>query len=145
MTDNHKLNIVEVLDKMESLELGKIKVFVVEDDLMILDLVTTKLMQSGCFPFSTSNGSEAIEMAKQFNPDIIILDLMLPGMTGEEILTVLKSSEDLKHIPVIVFSNKSEEVEKENVMRLGAAKYFIKAATDLNYFVEEIKSLAKKE
>lgn len=144
MTDTLKPTVEVALEEMKKKELGGIKVFYVEDDQMISDLVSTKLTSSGCIPYTTANGAEAIEMAKQYTPDIIILDLMLPGLTGEEILITLKSLEDLKHIPVVIFSNKSEESIKEKVMKLGAAKYYVKAATDLNMFVAELKELAKK-
>ncbi len=144
MTNTLKPTVAEALEVMKSKELGQIKVFIVEDDQMISDLVTAKLSLSGCIPYSTANGAEAIAMAELYTPDIIILDLMLPGMTGEEILTVLKSMEDLKTIPVVIFSNKSEESIKEKVMKLGAAKYYVKAATDLNMFVAELKDLVQK-
>jgi two-component system phosphate regulon response regulator PhoB len=144
MTNTFKPTVAEALEVMKDKELGQIKVFLVEDDQMISDLVTAKLSLSGCIPYTTANGAEAIEMAELYTPDIIILDLMLPGMTGEEILTALKSLEDLKDIPVVIFSNKSEEDIKEKVMKLGAAAYYVKAATDLNIFIAELKGLVKK-
>ena len=144
MTNTLKPTVAEALEVMKSRELGQIKVFLVEDDQMISDLVTAKLSLSGCIPYATANGAEAIAMAELYTPDIIILDLMLPGMTGEEILTALKSMEDLKTIPVVIFSNKSEESIKEKVMKLGAARYYVKAATDLNLFIAELKLLVNK-
>jgi two-component system phosphate regulon response regulator PhoB len=137
-------SVSEVLDEMSSRELGHIKVFMVEDDQMISDLVITKLTLSGCIPFSTADGSEAIVMAERYAPDVIILDLMLPGMTGEEILKILKSKDTLKDIPVVIFSNKSEETDKKRMIELGADRYFVKAYTDLNELVEELKVLAHK-
>ena len=144
MSNIFKPTVEEALLVMKSKDLGQIKVFIVEDDQMISDLVAAKLSLSGCIPYSTTNGAEAIAMAEIYTPDIIILDLMLPGMTGEEILTALKSREDLKSIPVVIFSNKSEESIKEKVMKLGAARYYVKAATDLNVFVSELKLLVNK-
>ena len=144
MTETSKPSVEVALEEMKTRELGSIKVFLVEDDQMISDLVMTKLTLSGCIPYTTANGAEAIEMAQLYTPDVIILDLMLPGLTGEEILTILKSMEDLKNIPVVIFSNKSEESIKEKVMKLGAARYYVKAATDLNLFIAELKLLVNK-
>lgn len=131
------------LQEMSKKELGDIKVFIVEDDKMIRELVVTKLTQNGCIPYSTEDGREAIALAEQYSPDVIILDLMLPGMTGEEILTALKKHDTLKTTPVIVFSNKSDEEDINNVLKLGAARYYIKAMTNLNDFVSDLKQLAK--
>ncbi len=139
----HK-SVDEALQEMSTRELGGIKVFVVEDDDIIRDLVVTKLTQSGCIPYSTGSGSEAIALAKLYTPDVIILDLMLPGITGDEILKILKSTDTLKHIPVVVFSNKSEEVDKEKILALGADRYFVKSYTNLNDLVAELKILAQK-
>lgn len=129
------------LEELSKKELGKVKVFMIEDDQMIRELVVTKLMSSGCIPYSIDNGSEAIALAEHYSPDAIILDLMLPGMTGEEILVALKQRESLKNIPVIVFSNKSGDEVRQHVMSLGADRYFVKVNTDLNDLVEEIKAL----
>ena len=144
MTDTLTPTVEGALEEMKTRELGSIKVFLVEDDQMISDLVMTKLTLSGCIPYTTTDGAQAIEMAELYTPDVIILDLMLPGLSGEEILTILKSKEDLKNIPVVIFSNKSEEDIKEKVMKLGASRYYVKAATDLNMFVAELKELANK-
>ena len=143
-TDN-KNNVSEALDELGERELGSIKVLIVEDDTMIRELVVTKLVKSGCIPYSTANGSEAVALAEQYKPHAIILDLMLPGMTGEEILTILKSKDTLKDIFVIVFSNKSEETDKKKLLEMGADFYFVKAMTDLNQLVEELKGLGKRK
>jgi DNA-binding response OmpR family regulator len=141
MNENSNTKINAALEELSQRELGRVKVFMIEDDQMIRELVVTKLMMSGCIPYSTDNGSEAITLAEHYSPDAIILDLMLPGMTGEEILAALKEKEALKKIPVIVFSNKSSDEDRQKVMSLGADRYFVKVDTDLNDLVEEIKSL----
>ncbi len=132
----------KALDELKRKELGEIKVLIVEDDAMISELVATKLIQSGCIPYSTTDGKEAVALTQQYRPDAIILDLMLPGMSGEEILTTLKADESLKEIPVIIFSNNSEKVSRSNLMALGANRYYIKANTDLNVLVSDLKILS---
>ncbi len=141
MTDTNATAINAALADMSKRELGSVKVFMVEDDQMIRELVVAKLTQSGCIPFITEDGSEAIKLAEHYQPDVIILDLMLPGMTGEEVLTTLKSRDDLRKIPVVVFSNKSEDTDKDRVMGLGADRYYVKAYTDLNELVADLRAL----
>ena len=137
--------ISDALDEMEQKDLGKIKVMMVEDDTMISEIVSMKLISHGCVPYSTRDGDEAINYAEQYEPDAIILDLMLPGLSGEEILGQLKQHPKLKETPVIIFSNKSSKEDKEKTLSMGADEYFIKAATDLNVLVDTIKRLANKK
>lgn len=136
--------IAKKLDEFGKRELGEIKVLLVEDDPFISKILITSLSKNGCIPYSTQNGSEAITLAEQYGPNIILLDLMLPGMSGEEILTVLKQHDTLKNIPVIVFTNRSEESDKKKVLDLGAALYLVKATTKLSELTEIIKKLASK-
>lgn len=141
--DNQTQNKIDgAIQNLRARELGDVKVFMVEDDQMIRELVVSKLTQHGCIPYSTGDGSEALALAEVYQPDVVILDLMLPGMTGEEILRRMKAKEDLKHIPVIVFSNKSEDGDRQKILELGASRYHIKAMTDLNELVSELKQLA---
>lgn len=139
---NEETPIAQKLKEYSERELGAIKVLMVEDDPYISEIVVTLLTKNGCIPYSTENGSEAITLAEQFMPHIIILDLMLPGVSGEEILKELKQRPDLKEIPVIVFTNRSEESDKAKVMSLGAARFFVKVSTDTNDLVKCIKELA---
>jgi DNA-binding response OmpR family regulator len=121
MTDNK--TVAAAIENFGKRPLGDVKVLMVEDDPFLSELVLQKLSLSGCVPYSVANGNEAIELARQFEPDVVILDLMLPGLSGEEILAIMKSDEILKSIPVIVFSNKSGEEDIKKVMDLGAASY----------------------
>lgn len=142
MNMNEETPIAQKLHEYSERELGSIKVLMVEDDPYISEIVVTLLTKSGCIPYSTENGSEAITLAEQFMPHIIILDLMLPGVSGEDILKELKQRETLKHIPVIVFTNRSEASDRERVMALGAARFFVKVSTDTNDLLKCIKELA---
>lgn len=113
----------------------------VEDDLFFTDIVLTKLTSHGCIPYSTATGDEALELAKRYQPSAIILDLMLPGISGEEVLKQLKSDDELKAIPVIVFSNKSSQSDIEANLAAGATRYLVKSGTDLNTLVDVIREV----
>lgn len=129
MTDLNKVEAAIATYKEKSL--GEVKVLMVEDDPFLSEMVLTKLSLEGCIPYSTADGSEALRLVEQFHPDVVILDLMLPGMSGEEILKQLKASLELKDIPVVIFSNKSEEEGIQENLKNGAAKYLVKSSTDI--------------
>ena len=142
MTDISKTE--EAIKEFSQKELGDIKILMVEDDTFFADMILTKLSQHGCIPYSTVNGSEALSLAEQYQPDVMILDLMLPGLSGEEILKQMKASETLKHIPIIVFSNKSGEKDIKDNLSAGAAEYLVKSATDFNTLVDVVQGVIKK-
>jgi DNA-binding response OmpR family regulator len=124
-------SVEEALYEFSRKKLGEVKVLMIEDDTFLSELVLTKLSTHGCIPYSTPSGEEGLQLAAQYNPDIIILDLMLPGISGEEVLVKLKSDTTLKHIPVIVFSNKSEDEDIKKNLSNGATEYLVKSRTDL--------------
>ncbi len=142
MTDEHKVE--EAIKSFGERELGDVKILMIEDDVFLSELVLTKLSQHGCIPYSTPNGEEGLQLAEQYMPDIVILDLMLPGIPGEEVLIKMKASETLKQIPVIVFSNKSGDDDIKNNLANGASEYLVKSATDLNELPKVIKRVLGK-
>jgi DNA-binding response OmpR family regulator len=139
------LTITEAITSFSKRELGNIKILMIEDDIFLSELVLTKLSEHGCIPYSTPNGEEGLKLAEQYLPHVIILDLMLPGIPGEEVLLKLKATEILKAIPVIVFSNKSGEEDIKNNLANGASEYLVKSSTDLSELPKVIlKMLGKK-
>ena len=137
-------NLQKTLEDYDSRGSGAIKVLMIEDDEFIGDMVTKKLADKGCVPYSARNGEEGLRLVKEFKPHVIILDLMLPRMSGEEVLKQLKSADESKSIPVIVFSNKSEQTDVAGNLETGAAAYLIKSSTDLNRLVDVVKEHGMK-
>jgi len=72
------------------------------------------------------DGNEALNMLQEINPSVIFLDINMPGMNGWDCLTKLKSSEESKHIPVIMYSTSSHKTEVEKAFTLGALSFFSK-------------------
>lgn len=132
------------ISKLSSGVLGDIKVLMIEDDSFFSELVLGKLAEEGCIPYSSADGNEAVNLASQYRPNIIILDLMLPGVQGEEILRSLKEDTELKSIPVIVFSNKSNQTDIEDNINAGAEAFLIKSTTDLSQLVGVIHKILGK-
>ena len=120
-----------------------IRVFVVEDDPLLRNLLSIRLDKSSFPSEFSSNGNEVLSKVRKFQPDIVILDLMLPGKDGFEILSELKNDDHIKDIPVIVFSNKDGQDDKNRAKELGASAFYVKAMTDLSELIEQIELLTK--
>ncbi len=122
---------------------NKKKILWVEDDKLIGTILAKKLISSGFDLFHAKNGEEALEALKSSIPDAIVLDLLLPGMTGFDILQRVKMDERLKKIPSMILSNLSKPSDIEKAKILGANKFLVKAAASLDQIVAEVNELAK--
>lgn len=105
----------------------KIKVLLVEDDPMIIDMYKLRLEEEGYEAIITDKGSQALELAKSEKPDIVLLDIILPEVDGFSVLSSLKSETATKKIPVIIMTNLGQESDQEKGQQLGAEEYFVKA------------------
>ncbi len=114
--DNHQVNQAAGLD-MESVISSRQKVMVVDDDQDARDLLYDYLQELGTQVITASNGTEALKLARQWRPDIITLDLMMPGIDGWEVLQTLKADPELKSISVVVVSIVAD---KRKALNLGA-------------------------
>ena len=102
------------------------KILVVDDEVDILELMTFNLAREGYRVFTADNGEKAIKIAKSEIPDMIILDLMLPGIDGLKVARVLKSGDNTKAIPIIMVSAKGDESDIVSGLELGADDYVTK-------------------
>jgi len=102
------------------------KVLIAEDERDIRDLITFTLKFSGHEVFAAANGEEALNMAKQLLPDIILMDVRMPRMTGYEACAALKADPTLAHIPVVFLSAKGQESEVQTGIEMGAVEYILK-------------------
>lgn len=116
------------------------KVMWVEDDAFLSDVIAKKLAAEKAQLVHTANGEEAFPLAEKEMPDIILLDILLPGMDGFEILRQLKKSEKTRSIPVILFSNLGQREDIDKGKDLGAVKFLVKATVTLDEIVGEIKN-----
>lgn len=102
------------------------KVLVVEDERDIAALVAYHLTKEGYRVRTAEGGHEALAAAADERPDIILLDLMLPGFSGYEVLTELRRNRDVMHVPVIVLTARREEADRIKGLELGADDYLTK-------------------
>jgi DNA-binding response OmpR family regulator len=102
------------------------KVLVVEDETDIRELIRYSLAQAGLEVEEAGNGAEALEKMDSFAPDLIVLDLMLPGMPGLEICRRLRSRPDTARLPIMVVSARSSASERSLGLAMGADDYVTK-------------------
>jgi two-component system alkaline phosphatase synthesis response regulator PhoP len=101
-------------------------ILVVDDEDDIVEMVRYNLTKEGYDVVGASNGEDAIRMAKKAAPDLIILDLMLPGVDGLDVCRVLKNDDRTNHIPIIMLTAKGEETDIVLGLELGADDYITK-------------------
>jgi two-component system phosphate regulon response regulator PhoB len=102
------------------------RVLIVDDEPDVLLLCRLNLQQRGHEVLEAAVGSRALELARDRHPDVIVLDLMLPGMTGYEVLETLKQDEQTSGIQVLVLTAKSLRADRERSRGLGATGFLTK-------------------
>jgi DNA-binding response OmpR family regulator len=102
------------------------KILVAEDEKQIGDMIAFKLSNSGHQVVRAPDGEEALRLASRELPDLILLDAMMPGVSGFEVLRRLKGNSSLRAIPVIMVTAKGHERDVLNGLRGGAVDYIVK-------------------
>ncbi len=119
------------------------KILIIEDDSFLQGLEASKLEKEGYKIITASSGEEALKKINEPDINIVLLDLLLPNFDGLEILKKIRDTEPLKNIPVIVFSNLSEEKTYKQSMDLGATDFMVKSNFTLDELVKHIKTVLK--
>lgn len=120
------------------------KILLVEDDRFLSNLLVESFQKSGLDFELAVDGEEALAKIRKKAPDLIILDLVLPGIDGYEVLKRIKADKDLAYIPVVILSNLGQKNEIKRGLDLGAEDFIVKAHFDLDEIVEKIKQVLKK-
>ena len=102
------------------------KVLLVEDEIAIVTMLRYNLEKEGFKVFSTGDGDEAVGLVKAHQPDTIVLDWMLPGMSGVDICAELRRQEETKTVPIIMLSARGEESDRIRGLDAGADDYMVK-------------------
>ena len=114
-------------------------IMLVEDDPFVMEIYQTKLEQTGFEVVGILNGVEALKKMDEVNPDLILLDILMPYMDGLEVLEKIKKSKKFKNIPVIMLTNFSQKEEVDRGMELGASDYLIKSHFTPSEVLKKIK------
>jgi len=116
------------------------KILLIEDDLSLLKIYSNKLRHSGFDVSVATTGDEGLRKAQVEKPNLVLLDLILPGKDGFMVLEELKKMPETKESPVIILSNLGQETDIQKGNELGAADYLVKADVSLVDLVEKVNS-----
>ncbi|MBI5913215.1 response regulator [Candidatus Azambacteria bacterium] len=120
------------------------RVLLVEDDSFLRDLISQKMKKEGFTVIEAVDGEESLKKAAAENPHIILLDLILPGEDGFEVLRKLRAEPVTGKVPVIVLSNLGQKEDVEKGIRMGATDYLVKAHNTPGEIIDKIKTILAK-
>ncbi len=120
------------------------KVLVVEDDKFLRELFVRKMFNEGFDVESAIDAEQVFEILANKRPEVILLDLILPGVDGFEILDKIKKDDDLKDIPVMVISNLGQKEDIDKAIELGAVDFLIKANYTLDEIINRVLTVLQK-
>jgi DNA-binding response OmpR family regulator len=115
------------------------QVLLIEDDQFLSALLRNRLQKEQFDVVVVKDGVEALDTLKTLRPGVILLDIILPGKSGFEILEEIKSDPQIKDTPVIVISNLGQESDVDRMKGMGAVDYFVKARTSIDEIVQKVK------
>ena len=123
--------------------MGSKKVVIVEDDHFLSSVLKSRLEKEGFLVLQAFDGDEGLVMVRKEKPDVVLLDLIMPKMSGFEFLQALSMNPQLKSIPVIVLSNLAQESDIQKAKTLGVQQYFVKVRISVDDIVSRVKELIK--
>ena len=118
-------------------------ILIVEDDKILRELISRKLQKEDYNISAAIDGEEGFKKVKEEKPDIVLLDLILPGIDGFEVLERIKQDPEINKIPVVILSNLGQKEEIEKGLKLGATDYLIKAHFTLSEIVAKVRTILK--
>ncbi|MFA6512306.1 MAG: response regulator [Patescibacteria group bacterium] len=103
------------------------RILLVEDDSFLAGMYVTKLTLEGLSVELATDGAKGLKMAQEMKPDIILLDIILPKMSGFDVLKKLRENKETKDVPILLLTNLGQKEDVEKGLKLGATDYLIKA------------------
>jgi CheY-like chemotaxis protein len=119
------------------------RVLVVEDDRFLRRACEASLRQRGFTVVAAADGEAGLQIARAETFDLILLDLLMPKLSGVEVLRALKGDAATRSIPVLVLSNSSRQQDIDEIMRLGAVGYLVKANLSLQELGDRVAALLR--
>lgn len=117
------------------------KLLLVEDDALLVRLYQKRFTNDGHDVVAAKDGEEGIKLIEREQPDIVLLDLMMPKLSGLEMLERIKANPATRSVPVVILSNVSGEAEQERALELGAVAYIVKSANDPGRVAAKVREI----
>jgi CheY-like chemotaxis protein len=116
------------------------RVLLIEDDKLLRKACEVGLHKRGFSVLTAADGEEGIQQARAGSPDLILLDMLMPKLSGLQTLMMLKQDEQTRRIPVVILSNSSIETDMQKAKDLGAVGYLVKASLSLQELANQVAS-----
>ena len=116
-------------------------IMIIEDDRFLSSLMKARLEKDGFAVIQAFDGEEAIQTIKTERPNLVILDLIMPKVTGFEVLQTISITPGFEHTPVVILSNLAQDSDIEKAKQLGAREYFVKVKISIDDLIGKIKQL----
>jgi len=123
----------------------KQKILLTEDDNFIRNAYKESFERNGLIVITASSGEEALQILRDEKPDLMLLDLVMAGKDGFQVLSDIRADHTLKEVPVIILSNLGQDEDIQRCKELGAMDYMIKANHSIHEVVNRVKENLKKE
>jgi len=115
------------------------KILLVEDDDGLANVYKTRLETEGFSVRRVPNGEDALAAAIEYHPDLIVLDVMMPKVSGFDVLDILRNTPETANVKVVMLTALSQDTDKEKAEKLGADDYMVKSQVVIADVVERIK------
>ncbi len=125
------------------MENKKRKILIIEDEKFLLEIYQSRFEKEGYQVFAAINGLAGLKLAQKEKPDLIILDILMPGMDGYEVIKKLKENNQTKEITILVLSNLGQREEINQGLKLGANDYIIKTDLTPSELVNKVEGMFK--
>lgn len=116
-------------------------ILVAEDDRFLRRAAELALKQRGFSVLLAEDGCQALELIRQSQPDLVLLDVLMPRMTGIEVLRALRADDSTRRVPVLILSNSSKELDVHTANDLGVEGYWIKANLSLKELGDRVTAI----
>ena len=120
-------------------ETGNKKILLVEDEPLLGNLLRQRLEREGFTVFHAKDGDQGLEYLKTNTPDLVLLDIILPKVSGFEFMEKVQSDSQYKKPPIVIISNLGQDTDLERGQALGAIGYFVKARVSMEDLVEKVR------
>lgn len=120
------------------------KVLIIEDDHFLSSILKNRLEKEGFRVLQAFDGDEGLAMARKEKPDVVLLDLIMPKVSGFEVLEGIASDPELSRIPVMIASNLGQDSDIEKAKSLGAHDYYVKVRTSIDELAQMVKNVLEK-
>lgn len=124
---------------MEPTQQTKSKILIVEDDLVLSKMYKTKFASEGFSVLTAEDGEEGLKVAIEQRPAVILLDIMMPKLSGMDLLRKLREDQVGKSIPVIILTNLAQKTDADEAAKLGVKEFLVKANLTPAQVVEKVR------